>query len=115
MSPYQAALQWILANPGTGSANSLAKLMLSLWNSQCAFAISECIGNLDGVRGGIALQVIQRYMEEGETQELNNVCEQINEAYPRLWELGIAATRAKATLREKWEVEDRRDEDEDRN
>lgn len=74
-----------------------------------------CRRNLDGVRGDIASQVIQRYIGEGETQELNNVCEQINEAYPRLWELGIAATRDKATLREQWELEDRRDEDEERN
>lgn len=87
MSPYEAALQWIMSNPGSGSANSLAKLMLSLWNSRCAFAVSECVWNLDGARSELALRAIERYLKEGETPEFNRVCEQIHEAHPRLWEL----------------------------
>ncbi|AOY69486.1 hypothetical protein QYG06_17875 [Xanthomonas euvesicatoria] len=115
MSPYEAALQWIMSNPGSGSANSLAKLMMSLWNSRCAFAVSECVWNLDGARSELALRAIERYLKEGETPEFNRVCEQIHEAHPRLWELGDAASRAKAQLREKWELEDRRNEDEEQN
>jgi len=33
-TPYQVALNWIEKNPGTGGAAGLAKLVLSLWNSE---------------------------------------------------------------------------------
>ena len=36
MSPYQEALYWIEQHHGTGSARSLAQLILSLWNGDAA-------------------------------------------------------------------------------
>lgn len=113
MSPYQAALRFIQHHSGTGGASSLAKLMLSLWNSQCAFAISECLGNLDRQNTRIALDAIEKYAREGESEELSEVCRQINAAYPRYWKLGAAATKAKSELRARWEVEDRDDEEDE--
>ncbi|MCC8799100.1 hypothetical protein [Xanthomonas euvesicatoria] len=115
MSPYQAALRFIQHNSGTGAAGSLAKLMLSLWNSQCAFAVSECLGNLDRQNTRIALDAIEKYARDGETEELSKICRQIHETYPRYWELGAAATKAKSDLRARWEIEagdDEEDEDE---
>ncbi|UXF74609.1 hypothetical protein K7574_21180 (plasmid) [Stenotrophomonas maltophilia] len=109
MSPYQAALRFIQHNSGTGGASSLAKLMLSLWNSQCAFAVSECLGNLDHQNTRIALDAIEQYAREGESEELSKVYRQIHEAYPRYWELGAAATKAKSALRARWEIEDKDD------
>ena len=113
MSPYQAALRFIQDNSGTGGASSLAKLMLSLWNSQCAFAVSECLGNLDRQNTRIALDAIEKYAREGESEELSEVCRQINAAYPRYWKLGAAATKAKSDLRARWEIEDRDDEEDE--
>ncbi|HDS1082326.1 TPA: hypothetical protein QDZ62_000126 [Stenotrophomonas maltophilia] len=113
MSPYQAALRFIQHNSGTGGASSLAKLMLSLWNSQCAFAVSECLGNLDRQNTRIALEAIEKYTREGESEDLSDVCRQINAAYPRYWKLGAAATKAKSQLRAQWDIEDKDDEDDE--
>jgi hypothetical protein len=50
MNPYREAEAWIERHPGTGFATSLAKLVLSLWNADCAFSFREYISNLDRSR-----------------------------------------------------------------
>jgi hypothetical protein len=114
ISPYQEALIWIQSHPCTGSAVSLAKLLLSLWNDQCAFSFRECVGNLDDERSSIAIRMVEHFNRYGEDAELVEVGHLVCELYPRLWELGQAASNAKYELREQWRVEDnhmREDED----
>ena len=41
-TPYQEAVELIDRHPGTGSSTGLAKLILSLWNEECAYSFREC-------------------------------------------------------------------------
>ncbi len=106
-SPYQEALGWIQRHPGTGSAGSLAKLVLSLWNDDCAFSFRECVGNLDEDRTALALRMVARFAARGEDPELVGAGHEVCRAYPRLWDLGQAADTAKRQLQAQW----RRDDD----
>lgn len=49
-NPYAHVVEWINRNEGTGSANGLAKLILSLWSEDAAFSLSECISSFDDTR-----------------------------------------------------------------
>lgn len=57
-NPYREALLWTQQHPGTGSANSMAKLILSLWNEDCGYSFRECIGNLDGNLTRLAVRMV---------------------------------------------------------
>lgn len=102
MSPYREALDWINRHPGTGSASSLAKLILSLWNRECAFSFRECISNLDGNLTGLAVQMAGYFAQHGEDRELVDVGHEVCWRYPGLWDLGQAAEQAKHALRQQW-------------
>ena len=52
--PYFEAWEFIQNHPGTGGSNRIAKLVLSLWNDDCAFAFSECCTSLDTARKQLA-------------------------------------------------------------
>lgn len=101
-SPYQEALAWIIQHPGTGSANSLAKLVLSLWNSDCAYPVSDCLGNLDGRLTRLAVRMVNHYSERGEDDELRAVGKAVYARYRRLWELGQVMQAAARVQRETW-------------
>lgn len=101
-APYQEALQWINRHPGTGSATSLAKLVLSLWNSDCGFSFRECIGNLDENLTDLALRMINHFAKYGENEELVSVGHEVVEKFPRLWDASKAMTGARNLLREEW-------------
>lgn len=106
MSAYQGALDHIERHPGTGSAQRLAKLLLSLWNGEdCGFSFRECIEGLDDERRHIALGCVTTFAKFGETDELVRIGYRVHALCPRTWELGIAAREAKAALRAKWEAE----------
>lgn len=105
-NPYREALLWIQQNPGTGSANSMAKLVLSLWNSDCGYSIRECIGNLDVKLTTLALRMVQYFSQHGEDSELVDVGHIICERYPRLWDAGMAMNQARNDLRREWERTD---------
>ena len=107
MSPYQDALNWIQRHPTTGSATALAKMVLSLWNADCCFSFAECVRSLDAERTALAVRMCQHYGEHGEDPELVRIGHVVCTEYPRLWDLGMAATRAKGGLRRQWEEEDR--------
>ncbi|ARJ66149.1 hypothetical protein WV31_10980 [Magnetospirillum sp. ME-1] len=102
MTPYAEALHWIKAKPGTGSAETLAKLVLSIWNSDCAFSFRECIANLDPERTALAVRVAAHFAEVGEDDELVEIGHAVCALYPRLWDLGEAADEAKTALRRRW-------------
>lgn len=111
ISPYDEALQFIKQNPGTGGAGSLAKLVLSLYNSDCGFSFAECVGNLDARLTGIALSMVQGYAARGETDDLRAAGKIIaDDLYPRLWEMSLAMRDARAALRAEWEAAERKAE-----
>jgi hypothetical protein len=105
-NPYREALQWIQQHPGTGSSVSMAKLVLSLWNSDCGYSFRECIGNLNGDLTAVALRMVQHFAQYGEDSELVDVGHIICERFPRLWDAGMAMTRARTELRREWERTD---------
>ena len=102
-SPYEEALALIRKHPGTGSATSLAKLILSLWNVECCFSFRECIHNLDDERTALALQIITRFAARGEDADVVAVGHAVCSEYPRLWDLGQAGDQAKHALRTTWD------------
>lgn len=101
-SVYREALAWITQHPGTGSANSLAKLVLSLWNSDCAYPVSECLRNLDGGLIHLAVRMVNHYSEHGEDDELRAIGEAVFRLYPRLWDLGQVMKAAAHKQRDAW-------------
>jgi hypothetical protein len=105
-SPYAEALAWIEQHSGTGSALGLAKLILSVWNDECGFSFRECVGSLDGKRTALALRVVAHFARVGEDAELVKIGHAVNDHYPRLWELSMAANEAKSALRATWARED---------
>lgn len=102
-TPYHEALHWIQLNPGTGSSAGLAKLVLSLWNSEAAFSFRECMSNLDQDRSELALRMAIHFVRHGEDMALVEVGHAVCELMPRLWELGSAGDRAKWTLQREWD------------
>lgn len=111
LNPYNEALQFIRRNPGTGGAGSLAKLVLSLYNELCSYAVSECISNLDSNLTDLAFRMIHDYADRGETQELRDAGKELAiELYPRLWEMGIAMRDAREQTRDKWRREEQEKE-----
>ncbi|AKU21231.1 hypothetical protein [Massilia sp. NR 4-1] len=106
-NPYAEALVWIQRNPGTGSSSSLAKAVLSLYNSLCGYSIAECIGNLDRGLTILVLRMVSDYATNGETQALRDVGEVLsNKLYPRLWEMGIAMHDARQNCQERWRADE---------
>lgn len=104
-SPYFEAWEFIQGCPGSGGCYRIAKLVLSLWNDECAFAFSECSTALDTARKQLALRLVAVYLADGETPELVQVGHLIHQRYPDFWEIGQAASSAKRQLRDRWERE----------
>ena len=106
MSPYYEALRHIEQHPDTGSAASLAKLVLSFWNTECSFSFRECVGNLDTNLTALALQMASHFSTYGEDAELIQIGHAVCKRYPRLWDVGQAMTNARQDLRSHWYHED---------
>ena len=94
-------------HPATGSSTGLAKLILSLWNPDCAFSFRECVGSFDATRDDLAWRIMTHFLAHGEDEDLCRAGEHVHKTNPRLWERGQAAAHAKATLRQQWETERR--------
>jgi hypothetical protein len=91
MSPDHDALTLIRRHPGTGSAGSLAKLVLSLWNADCGFSVRACLANL------------MHLAAHGEDADLIAAGHELCRDDPRLWELGQTGEAAKQALRAAWD------------
>ena len=104
-SPYAEALHIIKLHPGTGGAVGLAKLLLSVWNGYCCFSFRDCVGSLDDANTALALRVVTHFARFGEDEELRRIGHEVNEEYPRLWELAEAANTAMSAVRAQWERE----------
>jgi hypothetical protein len=99
MTPYTAAFKWIQQHPFTGSSESLAKLVLSLWNAEeCAFSYRECVRNLDSSLSKLASSIIEHFNQVGEDQELVKIGYEIVQTYHYLWEIGEAQYKARLEL-----------------
>lgn len=109
MTPYQEALQWIEEHSGTGSAGSLARLLLSLWNDECSYSFRECISNLDDNLSALAVRTVVYFAEHGEDEDLVGVGHKVCRLYPRAWDAGQAMQRARTDLQDQWQQEDRRE------
>ena len=110
-NPYAETLALIEKFPDTGGAASIAKLVLSLYNEQCGFAFSECVGNLDNANTNLAIKLVSYFAAHGESNELREVGKVlVGKHYPGLWELGIAMRNARDATRAKWAAEERKSE-----
>jgi hypothetical protein len=87
ISSYHEAWDWISQNSGTGSANGLAKLVLSLWNQEHSYSYRECITSMDEVRIEIALRMILEFSKTGENLQLREIGHKVYKSYPYLAEL----------------------------
>lgn len=106
-NPYADALAMIRRHPGTGSAASMAKLVLSLYNHLCSYSFGECVGNLDSNNTALAIKLVSHYAAHGETTDLQRVGKIVaDELYPRLWQMGLAMSDARSTMRAQWEAEE---------
>lgn len=107
ISPYDEALHFIKKNPGTGGAGSLAKLVLSLYNSMCGYSFAECVSNLDDQLTSLALRMVKDYASRGETDDLREAGKVIaDDLYPGLWEMAVAMHHAREETRNKWRREE---------
>jgi hypothetical protein len=93
--PYQEAVTWIEQHPGTSSAAALAKLILSLWNTQCCYSFRECVTGLDTMREAMALRIVVHFQRTGEDHHLRAAGETVCAAYPDLWDVAVAGDDAK--------------------
>lgn len=108
ISPYQEAIHWIKRHPGTGSATSLAKLILSLWNEDCGFSFRECTSNLDVNLSDLAVRIASHFNDHGEDSELVAIGHEVCDLYPRLWEMSQAMSQARQAVREQWHAAEKR-------
>jgi hypothetical protein len=106
-TPYREAVELIDRHPGTGSSTGLAKLILSLWNEECAYSFRECVRSFDEERSALAGRMIAHFLQHGEDADLIYAGDHVYKTHPGLWELGRAATDAKTKLRQQWESEAR--------
>lgn len=96
-SPYHEALYMIELHPGTGSAASLAKLILSLYNRICSYSYAECIGNLDSRNIDLALRVVTHFTQHGEDDALREIGQALaSTTYKHLWGMGEAMAKARS-------------------
>lgn len=105
-SPYRLVSDWIGQHPDTDGADALAKLTLSLWKPEMAFSLKECLAALDPESTAIALALVRHSAVEDVGYELNQLGENLREAFPRLWALGCAGDAAKVKQTADWYTED---------
>lgn len=110
-NPYLAGLELVKQHSGTSGQAALAKCILSLYNREHAFSIGEVLGPLDSRYTEVVLAMVAEYAKRGETAELCQAGEWVFENFPRLIELSLAMSHARASVRQEW---DRQREEENR-
>lgn len=105
ISPYGEAWSWVAQHPGTGSATSLAKLLLTL--SHGGFSLKECFHELDDTRLELALRVVNHFAVYERDAELLEIERRLEASEPRLSAIARATAAAREALRERWHAEDR--------
>lgn len=102
MSPYREALAWIVQAPDSDGARGLAKLILSLANTQCPFSLADCLGSITGPQIRLAMRVANHYAENDGDEDLQVVALEVCRLFPRLVALGHAMTEAARQLARVW-------------
>lgn len=110
-NPYLAGLELVKQHSGTSGQAALAKCILSLYNPVNAFSIGEVLGPLDSRYTQVVLAMVSEYAKRGETAELCQAGDWVSENFPRLVELSLAMSKARADVRQEW---DRQREEENR-
>jgi hypothetical protein len=103
-SPYQEAWSWVTQH-SSGSASSLAKLLLTLGHG--GFSLAECLHELDEARLDLALRVLNHFAVYGRDAELFEIERRLESHEPRLAAVIQSAAAAREALRELWRREDR--------
>lgn len=102
-NPYLAGLHLLKQHPGTSSQKCLAKCILSLYNANHAFSISEILAPLDSRYAKAVLDMVHAYADRGATEELNHAGEYVVAHFPNLVELSNAMSEARSAVRAKSE------------
>lgn len=115
MNPIAEGLEFAKRASHSGSGIGMAKLILSLYNSNHSFSFSECVSAFDRTRLDLAARMVSHYCTNGEDEALLEAGQYVHKNFPQLLELSSAASNAKSEVREQWrraEEEKYRDEDE---
>jgi hypothetical protein len=94
-NPYAHVVEWINRNEGTGAANGLAKLILSLWSEDAAFSLRECISSFDDTRLVWADEMTTHFFRFRFDQFLEDAAKKVVLICPHLLEKGLAGSHAK--------------------
>lgn len=103
MNPNLEALAIMQSMPGTGGAVAVAKCVLSLWNGQHRFSMSEILCPLDDRLTRVVLGMVREYSQLGETPELLQAGSWAYDNYPGLVELTRAQYDAWCQVHRKWD------------
>ena len=94
-NPYAHAVEWIIRHEGTGSADGLAKLILSLWSEDAAFSLRECISSFDDTRLAWAEEMTTNFFRYRFDRCLEDAANKVALTCPHLIEQGLAGSHAK--------------------
>lgn len=111
MNPITEGLEFVKYASKTGSGIGMAKLILSLYNSNHAFGFADCVRSFDRERLVLASKMVGHYTVCGEDQALLDAGLYVYENYPDLIELSNAASYAKSEVRERWNQERKESDD----
>jgi hypothetical protein len=95
-NPYEHVVEWINRHEGTGSANGLAKLILSLWSEDAAFSLRECISSFDDTRLAWAEEMTTHFFQFRFDRFLEDAANKVALTGPHLIEQGLAGSHAKS-------------------
>lgn len=104
-NPYLAGLELVKQHSGTSGQVALAKCILSLYNREHAFSMSEILGPLDTRYTEAVLAMVKEYAVRGETPELCAAGKYVFDNFPGLVELSRAMSAARNAVRQRWEDE----------
>lgn len=89
-NPYAPVVEWIEKHAGTGSANGLAKLILSLWHDGCAFGLRECVESFDDTRLAWAEAMTTHFLRFRADRYLDEAGKRVKELCPNFFDQGLA-------------------------
>ena len=95
---YLAGLHLLKHPPGTKSQLSLAKCILSLYDTRHAFGIGEILSPLDSRYAKAVLDMLHAYAENGATEELNHAGEYVTAHFANLVEQSNAMAEARSNV-----------------
>lgn len=93
MTPFDEATEFIRSFD-CSSADTMAKLVLSIAESDAAFGFRECVTRFDSERMDLACRLVEYFREHGHDQNITENAWEIRQMYPGLYEMGIVASKA---------------------